>query len=191
VLDAVRQLPGTKLFKFGIFALEQFLSRLHDWPQYSTCLTKIPHLQQIRPDIFEAAEKVALAGQAAAPPPAQTVAPTSAAAVAATEQNTLKVDIDKVTEFKPSAKLTQAVDAKKAAKASPAPPPDPATADKMHFIINNVSLSNLEQKAEDMKAVFKPEQHAEYLAQYLVATRISIEPNNHGLYQSFIESVGS
>jgi CCR4-NOT transcription complex subunit 1 len=36
VLDALRKSPNTKMFKFGLTALEQFKSRLSEWPQVNS-----------------------------------------------------------------------------------------------------------------------------------------------------------
>eukprot|EP00339_Tiarina_fusa_P012692 CAMPEP_0117063692 /NCGR_PEP_ID=MMETSP0472-20121206/44463_1 /TAXON_ID=693140 ORGANISM="Tiarina fusus, Strain LIS" /NCGR_SAMPLE_ID=MMETSP0472 /ASSEMBLY_ACC=CAM_ASM_000603 /LENGTH=2289 /DNA_ID=CAMNT_0004783497 /DNA_START=52 /DNA_END=6922 /DNA_ORIENTATION=+ len=53
VLEALRKPPsppGTtsssgKMFQFGMFALEQFKGRLHEWPQYCSHIVQIPHLK--------------------------------------------------------------------------------------------------------------------------------------------------
>lgn len=48
VLDALRKVPNStansKIFRFGMFALEQFKSRLGKWPQYCANIIQIPHL---------------------------------------------------------------------------------------------------------------------------------------------------
>jgi CCR4-NOT transcription complex subunit 1 len=41
------------MFRFGMFALEQFKSRLGEWPQYSSQLTQIEHLNQHHPDLID------------------------------------------------------------------------------------------------------------------------------------------
>jgi len=50
VLEALRKPPGQspqsgKMFRFGMFALEQFKERLHEWPQYCSHIVQIPHLR--------------------------------------------------------------------------------------------------------------------------------------------------
>lgn len=53
VLEALRKPPSPpgqtsssgKMFKFGMFALEQFKGRLHEWPQYCSHIVQIPHLK--------------------------------------------------------------------------------------------------------------------------------------------------
>lgn len=49
VLEALRKPPtqspqSDKMFRFGMFALEQFKERLHEWPQYCSHIVQIPHL---------------------------------------------------------------------------------------------------------------------------------------------------
>jgi len=50
VLEALRKSPSQspqsgKMFRFGMFALEQFKERLHEWPQYCSHIVEIPHLR--------------------------------------------------------------------------------------------------------------------------------------------------
>lgn len=61
VSDALRHPVGSKMFNFGIQALAQFKSRLHEWPQYCQHLQQIPDLFKARPDL--------LMMDAATPPP--------------------------------------------------------------------------------------------------------------------------
>ena len=56
VLEALRQEPSigagnSKMFSFGMYALEQFKSRLAEWPQYCNHILHIPHLQKVYPDV--------------------------------------------------------------------------------------------------------------------------------------------
>jgi CCR4-NOT transcription complex subunit 1 len=51
VLDALRKPPGTKMFQFGMTALQQFQHRLHEWPQYCQHIMQIPHLGMAHPDL--------------------------------------------------------------------------------------------------------------------------------------------
>eukprot|EP00953_Heterococcus_sp_UTEX-ZZ885_P017741 9931-Heterococcus_DN1.PRE.1 len=55
VLEALRKPPGPgadgKMFRFGMFALEQFKSRLSEWPQYCSHIVLIPHLAENHPDL--------------------------------------------------------------------------------------------------------------------------------------------
>ena len=51
VLEALRKPPNQspqsgKMFRFGMFALEQFKERLHEWPQYCSHIVQIGHLRE-------------------------------------------------------------------------------------------------------------------------------------------------
>ncbi|XVF73469.1 hypothetical protein PTKIN_Ptkin12aG0203600 [Pterospermum kingtungense] len=62
--------------------------------------------------------------------------------------------------------------------------------DKISFIINNLSVANIEAKAKEFIEVFK-EQYYPWFAQYMVMKRASIEPNFHDLYLKFLDKVNS
>ncbi|CAG5118083.1 unnamed protein product, partial [Candidula unifasciata] len=67
-------------------------------------------------------------------------------------------------------------------------PPD-SIQDKVFFIFNNLSLANMNQKAEELKEVTGNE-YISWVAQYLVMKRASIEPNFHTLYSNFVDVLG-
>ena len=69
-----------------------------------------------------------------------------------------------------------------------AAPPDDSIVDKLHFLCNNLSASNLDVKARDVKARL-PEAHWPWFATYLVVKRASIEPNFHSLYLGLLEQL--
>ncbi|XP_058113899.1 uncharacterized protein LOC131256857 isoform X1 [Magnolia sinica] len=62
--------------------------------------------------------------------------------------------------------------------------------DKILFMINNISASNMDVKAKEFTDVLK-EQYYPWFAQYMVMKRASIEPNFHELYLKFLEKVNS
>ncbi|KAK9742789.1 hypothetical protein RND81_03G197500 [Saponaria officinalis] len=53
VLDALRKPADSKMFAFGTKALEQFISRLEEWPQYCNHILQISHLRNTRPKLVE------------------------------------------------------------------------------------------------------------------------------------------
>lgn len=65
VLEALRKPPSPlgvttssgKMFKFGMFALEQFKGRLHEWPQYCSHIVQIPHLKEGYADLVAEIEQ--------------------------------------------------------------------------------------------------------------------------------------
>uniref|UniRef100_A0A6N2MSE0 CCR4-Not complex component Not1 C-terminal domain-containing protein n=1 Tax=Salix viminalis TaxID=40686 RepID=A0A6N2MSE0_SALVM len=62
--------------------------------------------------------------------------------------------------------------------------------DKISFIINNISVVNVEVKAKEFTEILK-EQYYPWFAQYMVMKRASIEPNFHDLYLKFLDKVNS
>ena len=47
VLEALKKPADSKMAKFGAIALEQFASRLFEWPQYCQHIAAIPHIREI------------------------------------------------------------------------------------------------------------------------------------------------
>ena len=66
--------------------------------------------------------------------------------------------------------------------------PSDSIKDKIAFIINNVSATNLRSKGRELRALLKPEYYG-YFARYLVIQRVSIEANFQKLYSSFLDAV--
>lgn len=64
--------------------------------------------------------------------------------------------------------------------------PDEALSDQILFLINNLSPVNLEEKLPLARSMIR-EDLLHWLARYLVAERVSTEPNNHELYLQFLE----
>ncbi len=65
--------------------------------------------------------------------------------------------------------------------------PPESVMDRIHFIINNLSQKNLDQKIEEMKQ--QVHWHPEYgmwISRYLVVKRVSAQPNFHSIYLQFI-----
>eukprot|EP00959_Pyramimonas_sp_CCMP1952_P270600 5656943-Pyramimonas_sp.AAC.1 len=58
VLDALRKPLGSKMFTFGLEALNQFKTRLPEWPQYCSYILQIPHMRQAQPELVEQLERV-------------------------------------------------------------------------------------------------------------------------------------
>ena len=67
-------------------------------------------------------------------------------------------------------------------------PPSEIIQDKIGFIFNNLSLSNMQAKGDELKDTVK-EDFWDWIAHYLVVKRVSIEPNFHVLYSQFIETL--
>ncbi|KAJ3113310.1 hypothetical protein HDU96_003550 [Phlyctochytrium bullatum] len=174
VLEALRHPIGSKLFKFGSYALLQFQSRLIEWPQYSTLLIQIPHLHQAHPEICAFIRT--FENQ---PPFPDTRDVVSVASVPTRETRqaeqavftALKLD----TLLEATDKDTLEV-------------PNEAIQDKILFIVNNISFDNLSQKVIEMKEILR-EAHFRWFSHYIVVKRSSIEPNFHELYIAFLDAL--
>jgi CCR4-NOT transcription complex subunit 1 len=71
VLDSLRKQPNTpsnaKIYRFGLYALEQFRSRLPRWPQYCAHVVAIRHLRDSQPAFVAEIQAALAAGQAGEP----------------------------------------------------------------------------------------------------------------------------
>jgi hypothetical protein len=66
--------------------------------------------------------------------------------------------------------------------------PPEAILDRIHFVINNVSQSNLEQKVNDLRPhICDKPQYDGWIANYLVVKRISTQPNFHDIYLQLLD----
>ena len=68
--------------------------------------------------------------------------------------------------------------------------PDEDTTDRIHFILNNVSPSNMSSKSDDLAKVLKP-QFFDYFASHLVSNRVSTDTRFQGLYLELIDRQNS
>ncbi|RZC53428.1 hypothetical protein C5167_012294 [Papaver somniferum] len=68
--------------------------------------------------------------------------------------------------------------------------PEQETRDRILFMINNLSVANVETKAKEFTDVLKEEFYP-WFAQYMVMKRVSIELNFHDLYLKFLDKVNS
>lgn len=67
-------------------------------------------------------------------------------------------------------------------------PPD-VVLDRVQFLINNLSMSNVEKKSHDLREMLE-RKYFGWLGNYLVVKRISTQPNFHSLYLSFLDNLG-
>lgn len=57
VLDSLRKSTDSKMFMFGTKALEQFIDRLVEWPQYCNHILQISHLRTTHPEMVSVIER--------------------------------------------------------------------------------------------------------------------------------------
>ncbi|GAA6009388.1 hypothetical protein JCM10207_003757 [Rhodosporidiobolus poonsookiae] len=178
VLDALRNPPDSNWFRFGIQALARFQSRLGEWPQLAHSILSIPHVQQLHPDVANTARQALMQRDGDAP----------GGAPGGDLVDGLGSDVQQPQQLpqQPERVAFTAIHVEDAGGDPEAP--DEATSDKILFIVNNLAPSNFDSKVKDMMDRIEPT-HFAWFAHYLVAQRVSIEPNNHALYQQFLDAL--
>ena len=202
VLEALRKPPsppdgtatsGGKMFKFGMFALEQFKGRLHEWPQYCSHIVQIPHLKEGYADLVAEIEQEMSKAQTRAGGSGSSVSSqASGQSKGADAGASLPVGLPgvvpdqkpRVAEFGPKLgrAVTDSVDEEFEA------PPD-AVLDKVQFLVNNLAPSNVKKKANELKEMLDTKYFG-WLGHFLVVKRISTQANFHSLYLSFLDCLG-
>ncbi|CAB3987607.1 CCR4-NOT transcription complex subunit 1 isoform X5 [Paramuricea clavata] len=218
VLDALRKPYQSKMYLFGITALDRFRMRLKDYQHYCRHLASIPHFNEFPPHLIEFIEygkqsvqpplssrslqdssstnyfgKATSSVSDALPPSTgtavTTTAPSSGADTAKQFSLSTGVSSNGSTRKEPSIANASNIDTLLGAtEKSELAQPSESVQDKVHFIFNNISTNNLTQKGEELKEAVKSE-FFPWLAQYLVMKRVSIEPNFHDLYIKFMETL--
>ncbi|KAM4800449.1 CCR4-NOT transcription complex subunit 1 isoform X7 [Urocitellus parryii] len=219
VLEALRKPFGSKMYYFGIAALDRFKNRLKDYPQYCQHLASISHFMQFPHHLQEYIEygqqsrdppvkmqgsittpgSIALAqAQAQAQVPAKPslagqvntmVTTSTTTTVAKTVTVTRPTGVSFKKDVPPSINTTN-IDTLLVAtdQTERIVEPPENIQEKIAFIFNNLSQSNMTQKVEELKETVK-EEFMPWVSQYLVMKRVSIEPNFHSLYSNFLDTL--
>ncbi|KAM6937379.1 CCR4-NOT transcription complex subunit 1 [Xenentodon cancila] len=223
VLEALRKPYGSKMYYFGIAALDRFKNRLKDYPQYCQHLASIAHFLQFPHHLQEYIEY----GQQSRDPPVKmqgsitTPGSLALAQVQAQAQSQQPVGLKAPQPGQPSTLVTTTTTTTTATKTTTITRPTPSfkkdmppsinttnidtllvatdqteriveppenVQEKIAFIFNNLSQSNMTQKVEELKETVK-EEFMPWVSQYLVMKRVSIEPNFHSLYSNFLDTL--
>ncbi|KAI9595324.1 CCR4-Not complex component, Not1-domain-containing protein [Syncephalis fuscata] len=206
VLDALRNQPGSRMFRFGIQALAQFQSRLAEWPPFCEHLLQIPHLLQVHPELVQYARSVvsntnqpaslpqSLQQQQQKPPH---VSPITHAA--ATPQSVGGSNMAMTPEphlpgpsgppapapsIRGPTQVFNSVHADKDGEEIHTPPEQ--LQDCILFNINNLADNNLMEKLNELRQAIEEPAFA-WFSQYLVVKRASLEPNQHELYLKMLD----
>ncbi|XP_014599936.1 PREDICTED: CCR4-NOT transcription complex subunit 1 isoform X2 [Polistes canadensis] len=204
VLDALRKPDGSKMYYFGITALDRFKSRLKDYQTYCEHVRNIQHFSEFPPHLIEYIE-YGLQGQEPPTRPQGPVLPKTIAAMLApvtTPYKTITTTTitTSTTQAKPSTTPTTSLSARPSIanatnidtllvatdKEEKITTPPEALQDKTAFIFNNLSQLNLQQKCDEIREIVI-EDYWPWMAQYLVMKRASIELNFHALYSNFLD----
>ncbi|XP_064807556.1 CCR4-NOT transcription complex subunit 1 isoform X24 [Oncorhynchus masou masou] len=219
VLEALRKPFGSKMYYFGIAALDRFKNRLKDYPQYCQHLASIGHFLQFPLHLQEYIEY----GQQSRDPPVKMQGSITTPGSLALAQAQAQAQPPKASQAgQPSTLVTTATATTTVAKTTTITRPTPGSfkkdvppsinttnidtllvatdqteriveppenvQEKIAFIFNNLSQSNMTQKVEELKETVK-EEFMPWVSQYLVMKRVSIEPNFHSLYSNFLDTL--
>ncbi|KAF9433584.1 hypothetical protein BGZ76_009251 [Entomortierella beljakovae] len=200
VLDALRSPPGSRMFNFGAQALSRFQSRLQEWPTYCSHLLQIPHLQQVHPEIVRYIHNVLPSATAAAqegnhqPLDLTSTVPIQTPVVQEVQRQIVQVAPVSIVSPKltaPPVFTSLNVDTLIAGRDDiDYEAPNEQTQDKILFIVNNVSQTNIDIKLAEMKELLR-ESAYRWFSNYIVVKRASIEPNYHVLYLQFLDGLQS
>lgn len=167
VVEALKKPLNHKLFKFGIHALIQFQRRLVDWPQYCSHLLQIPHLCQAYPDLVTFLQAI----------------------ISGTPITTLPFPEEEESRTRESVMTNESSGVPTLETKFTSLTPSDAVRDKILFVLNNMSASNLEAKIIDLRKLLNAPIYA-WFANYLVVKRAIIESNYHQLYVQMLEFFG-
>uniref|UniRef100_A0A8C8VJC4 CCR4-NOT transcription complex subunit 1 n=1 Tax=Pelusios castaneus TaxID=367368 RepID=A0A8C8VJC4_9SAUR len=226
VLEALRKPFTSKMYYFGIAALDRFKNRLKDYPQYCQHLASISHFMQFPHHLQEYIEygqqsrdppvkmqgsittpgSIALAqAQAQAQVPAKAPLAGQVSTIVTTSTTTtvaktvtitrptgvsFKQGVPSIKQGVPPSINTTNIDTLLVAtdQTERIVEPPENVQEKIAFIFNNLSQSNMTQKVEELKETVK-EEFMPWVSQYLVMKRVSIEPNFHSLYSNFLDTL--
>ncbi|XP_053091315.1 CCR4-NOT transcription complex subunit 1 isoform X3 [Pangasianodon hypophthalmus] len=210
VLEALRKPYGSKMYYFGIAALDRFKNRLKDYPQYCQHLASIGHFLQFPHHLQEYIEygqqsrdppvkmqgsittpgSLALAQAQAQSQPPKAPQPGQASTLVTTTTTTTTVAKPTITRPTAPSINTTNIDTLLVAtdQTERIVEPPENIQEKIAFIFNNLSQSNMTQKVEELKETVK-EEFMPWVSQYLVMKRVSIEPNFHSLYSNFLDTL--
>ncbi|XP_050542433.1 CCR4-NOT transcription complex subunit 1-like [Daktulosphaira vitifoliae] len=215
ILDALKKSPNSKMYNFGVTALDRFKHRLKDYHQYCSHISTIPHFQQFPQHLIEFVEY----GKNSQEPPssrsidivgtnnslpqasfmpnphnsfkAQSITTTTTTTTVSSASTKL-ITTNAVLPSRPSIANTTNIDTLLVAteKDEKLIVPPENVQDKIAFIFNNLSQVNLQTKCDEIREIITND-YLPWLSQYLVMKRVSIELNFHTLYSNFLDCLGN
>nr|CAB3232164.1 CCR4-NOT transcription complex subunit 1 [Phallusia mammillata] len=214
VLEALKKPLNSKMYYFGIAALDRFKTKLREYPQYCMHIAGIAHFKEFPAHLVEYVDCGKRTEEPIVKMQGSVTTPGSIALAQQQQQNTRQQQAIEAgnpqsstpTQQPPEgAKITlggavgKEIQQPSIAKATnidtllgaqvpeeKIPEPPEAIQDKIAFIFNNLSVSNMQPKSDEMRDAIKDE-YTPWLSQYLVMKRVSIEPNFHLLYSNFLD----
>ena len=215
VIEALRK-TDTNMFNFGFIALEQFKSRLCEWPQYCALLIQIPSLKPIKP-LMEYIELCMIQGRnthvpISMPPPQGIIPPSQPTPLIIPQPEPSNFSAPPV-NFEPEviSPIKQTIENKRETPSPikpkriglgvdvsfdqlftsipPVSEPDESIKNKINFIFNSIAQNNVESKVKEFLECGMSEEYLPYFARYIISKRVSQKINFHNEYISFLDSL--
>ncbi|KAI9697566.1 MAG: hypothetical protein M1836_004516 [Candelina mexicana] len=186
ILEAVRDYgPETRMYKFGLQALLNFVGRFEEWPGFCSFLLQVPGLRGT--EAWPTAENVVMEhANRVSEDEGLNGMPLNGIAdgLAMTNGN-----IDDI--FPPESMHEFAsIHADPPLRPDIYEEPDEDVQDKVLFVLNNVSKRNIEAKLKELKEALE-EKHHQWFAVYLVEERAKLQPNYQQLYLELLDLFGN
>jgi CCR4-NOT transcription complex subunit 1 len=190
VIECMSNPADSKLYQFGIWALEQFSFRVRQWPQFLQQLLSIPHFAVTNPELASACRGI----------PTHLVGASLPAEVPAREPT--RVEVSKAPEpvapvdTRPSFASALALQFPGSAELAKIDTDDllhcrglhvwtslsTIVRDRLSLLLNSVALNNVSDKSQELIAILRTPDIVQQFVHYVVSKRVSNEPNNHEVY---------
>lgn len=183
ILEAVRDHPpDDAMYKFGLQALMQLLSRFREWPGFCKQLLQIPGLQGTEAykkaeDVVREHEDELVRGQAGAGTPHGIANPTDVFANGTPDETTGG-------ERQAPAFAAINIDPPTPGSGSEAPGEDDQ--DKVQFALNNITEGTLQAMCKELRDMVE-RKHQQWFACHLVEERAKMQPNYHKVYLDLVK----
>lgn len=171
VLESLESPPDQKLYRFGVWAVENFVDRIPEFKEFSVQLSKISHFWSQHSDLVNSIRRVLSS---------KVDEVTSSKLVETTPTSS---SIPKFTKIDPEV-LVQAYGEKAWDKV------ESEIREKLSFIVNSLVATNIGEKSQEICTLLEPKYY-DHFAQYLVAKRVSVESNNLELYLATLKKMNS
>ncbi|KAJ1918240.1 CCR4-NOT core subunit cdc39 [Mycoemilia scoparia] len=195
IIDALKFPPGSKTFRFGVTAIEEFRGRIEEWPSFCITIYKIQHLRQGQYEFFELVKNILsrvtkpfgagmdggasggdYLGQSISPGASDQIKSGPADSAASHVENHVFVSLN-------PGSLPECTDGEFAN-------PSEDVQDKVQFAVNNLAQNNFDEKLSEVREALR-ESHYLWFSQNVLVKRASQEPNYHTLYLKFIDGLNS
>ena len=182
VLEAVRDYGlQESMYKFGLQALLNFRSRLHEFPNYCRQLIQIPDLQGT--EVYSKVQQVLNDD------PMNNPGEIDGMNSLRGGMELTNGDFDAFLPSDTNVRNFRSIHADRRADQGFSAEPEEEVQDKVLFVLNNVSEQNISSKVNDLSDALDSK-HYQWLAQYLVDQRARLQPNYQLLYLEMLRLIG-